>query len=234
MAGLACPRLDRHARACRGHRCIGFDQLGAVKQTKRQVDISNDELVEIRREIGVFETQADSLKQQAEAVRDQASATGRQVALSISTFEATLTPCVYPFTDPQWLSVGQSTGLEIPFRNGGPGVALNVSGQIYARETQPNTALIGTTLAGGDDGVVRLVQPVGPWDGAYGYVNYRDLLDREWETRFEFVVAFHGSPITVEVRVYGLAEGVRARGAHPRGWDRVAPILPDMSPKAPT
>jgi hypothetical protein len=199
---------------------------GAVRQTKEQVKISGDELVEIKREVGVLETQAESLKEQADAVREQTRATEQQVAVSISTFEASLVPCVYPFTNDQWLNEGQRRGFEIPFRNGGPGVALNVFGHIYARGGHPNTPLIGTTLAGGDHGTVRLVNQVGQWDGAYGYVQYRDLLDREWETRFEFVTPFQGSPLTVEVRVYGLAEEVRSRGAYPAGWERAAPILP--------
>jgi hypothetical protein len=59
---------------------------------------------------------------------------------------AVFIPCVYPFINTAWLAKG-GTHDEIPFRNSGPGVALNVTGQIYAAASGPNTPLLGTTLA---------------------------------------------------------------------------------------
>ena len=73
---------------------------------------------------------------------------------------------MYPFTDTESLLASDGIYDEIPIRNGGLGLALNVAGHLYSRTAQSGTHLLGTTLAGGDHGTVRLVQTIGPLDGA--------------------------------------------------------------------
>ncbi len=169
---------------------------------------------------------ATATRDLAASTRQDAGASRDMAQLAQAEQEARYTPCVYPFTNQEWLAVDHKVGDRIPFRNGGPGLALNVEGRVYW--DGGDTPLVGTTLYGGDHATVMAVARVADWAQAYGYVTYHDLLGREWETHFHFLVPWAGSPVRVELRQYGLRAEL-PQFAYPLGWEMAAPKLPTYS-----
>lgn len=158
-----------------------------------------------------------------------AAASRRLAELAEADQDAAYVPYVYPLLTDEWLESENVAGNEIPIRNGGRGVALNVEGQIYWMAISENTPLVGTTIASGDRVSIRTVKSVEAWDDAHGYLAYSDVLGRRWQTRFSFLRPWVGGPLRVEVRSFGPDDAVTALGAWPAGWEPALAVFPQRT-----
>ena len=111
-----------------------------------------------------------------------------QVLLQRRQLAASERPCVYPITPSPWLKDLGGRGRWLAFRNGGPGIAQNVRGELWWHDENGHTVLVGQTLGPGDHFRVWLLDQkrVTRWFGAEGYVIYEDVRGDEWQSRFRY------------------------------------------------
>ena len=84
----------------------------------------------------------------------------------------------------EWAGVGNQWAL--PLRNGGPGLALNVSGTARWPATKTETTLMAGSIAPGARFNARPAAPVtGGWADSVGELRYSDLNGDKWVTRFK-------------------------------------------------
>jgi hypothetical protein len=138
---------------------------------------------------------ARQARKEATAVRRDADAVAESVKLQQQQIEAGYRPNVFPIASREWaVSSGRYVGVGftvLPLKNSGPGVALNVNGELHWRHpgapSQLNMAHIVTgTIAAADELDARLTSAVGNWEDVRGFVGYRDLMGQEWRTHFAF------------------------------------------------
>lgn len=153
------------------------------------------------------------------ATRQDVAGTRKLAQLTEREQAGQLRPCVYPLGPPALKITIRAMGdpgivEEIPLQNGGPGVALNVTGQVYWASS--DAALVSTTLASGDRAFLppRTEVPAGE---AWGLITYRDILGRAWETRFVIEMGADGN-LRPEIRAYGYADRL-PQYAYPKGWE---------------
>ena len=133
----------------------------------------------------------------AKRAHDEAKQVGEQVALQREQIEASALPNVYPVARHDWAWKMDNSRYEgsnrtylLPVKNGGPGLALNVTGQVCAREYEGMGAyqrsIIAGSIASGDEYDTRLSEGgVEQWiAGSFGYLRYDDVTGVSWETRF--------------------------------------------------
>lgn len=138
--------------------------------------------------------EARTVREQTEAVRDEAHSVAQQVQLQREQAEASLRPVVFPvvpFDLARGLGRYEALGNKlIVLRNGGPGLALNVHGEVFWRsETQTlvRRAILATTIAAGGTEEAQISEHgVTSWANAMGHLDYRDVTGVEWQTRFRF------------------------------------------------
>jgi hypothetical protein len=128
---------------------------------------------------------------------------------------AALRAHVYPETTAQWAwgTEGGASGLGqrvLPLRNGGPGVAINVEGQVRRGTEGERIALYAGSIAPGHiinaRPAVQIEGGWGAWAGTWhGELHYGDLNGDRWTTRFTIaqgegnqIVVEHESPAQVE------------------------------------
>jgi hypothetical protein len=104
-------------------------------------------------------------------------------------------PAIYPVLLDDWLSgrggayQGSSNNRLFPLKNGGEGLAINVTGAltVTAGASTRKHQILGSTIAAGDLLNARLVPPAGmpaDWASAHGAVVYRDLAGVTYEQPF--------------------------------------------------
>jgi hypothetical protein len=150
------------------------------------------------------------------SARDDAAGTLELAQLATRDQEAQLRPCVYPFFN-RHVELERDGLTVLPLQNGGQGLALNVTGQIYC--SSGNCALASTTLHPADNVQlpIRGSIPINVGDEIWGRIEYRDLLGRAWETRFVVEVGPDKLP-RPSIRAYGRTEGL-SPNAYPGGWE---------------
>jgi hypothetical protein len=132
-------------------------------------------------------------RDEAAAVRDEATRVAEQAVASLRAY-------VYPESTAEWTlgnapggyTTGVSSGIGnkvLPLRNGGPGIALNVEGDIRAGTQGETFAIYAGSIAPGQPLVARLARAIeggwGAWAGTWhGALRYGDLNDDYWTTRF--------------------------------------------------
>jgi len=134
--------------------------------------------------------------------------------------EARIRPCVYPVSNRHLNNELQLVGgdlFALVLQNGGQGLALNVTGEIHS--PAGDGTLASTTLYPADNVQlpIRGGVPVSGGDEIWGRLEYRDLRERAWETRFVIEV---GSDLELKpvLRAYGRAEGL-SKFPYPVGWE---------------
>jgi hypothetical protein len=149
------------------------------------------------------------------SARQDAAGTLQLARLTEEEGRVRVTPFVYPWADPEWLGKTAGIGTTLPFRNGGQGVALNVTPHIYWASA--DAAVAPTTLAAGEATWMYSRDYIPSWEDTWGTVTYTDLLDRKWETRFKVEKKPDGQ-IQMFVCAYGLASSLPQQ-AYPAGWE---------------
>jgi hypothetical protein len=152
-------------------------------------------------------------RDEAEAVRKEAVQVGDQVALQREQMDAVQQPVVYPVTPADWaLGAGQYAGRRnevLVIANGGPGVALNVTGRLMRRPPAGagviESALYAGNIGPGAQQDARLEAAWERWESFIGFLTYSDLLGRSWITDFRGSIAV-GGHIAVESEPPRLAE----------------------------
>lgn len=137
---------------------------------------------------------ARQARREATAVRADADAVAQSVKLQQQQIEAGYRPNVFPVTTWDWArSGGRYAGRNrlLPLKNSGPGVALNVTGELHWRQPNVPTQLLRSdivpgTIAAKDELDARLTSAIGNWEDVRGFVAYRDLMGQEWRTHFVF------------------------------------------------
>jgi hypothetical protein len=124
----------------------------------------------------------------ATRARDEAEAVGESVRIQTAQLTASDRPYVYPITDHDWLASTGDGGQWLSFRNGGTGIARNVSGRIRWPVEGGEAALIGQTLGAGDHARLRVGEQkrIQNWSGVVGNVVYQDTQGDEWQSRFRY------------------------------------------------
>lgn len=131
---------------------------------------------------------ARRVRDEAAAVRDEATRVAEQAVASLRAY-------VYPETSIEWawnLDMVGGTVLRdkaLPLRNGGPGVALNVTGHVRRGTEGDPIALYVGSIAPGQAINARLAHPIeggwGGWAGTWlGDLLYGDLNGDQWTTGF--------------------------------------------------
>jgi hypothetical protein len=120
--------------------------------------------------------------QETEAVRKESDRLGEQA-------RAALRAQVYPESSAEWAQgsgewAGE-TSRKLPLRNGGPGLALNVTGSITIEGIDSTTPLYAGSIAPGGTLNARPPAPLAAgWGKVSGELRYNDLNGDEWVTRF--------------------------------------------------
>ena len=127
---------------------------------------------------------ASRTKEAADAAREEVTQIAEQG-------RATLRAYVYPEATHEWAwgrgSSGDLRDKVLPLRNGGPGVALNVEGQVQMGTEGMVITLYASSIAPGQAINARLAQPVsgrwGAWQWTWhGELRYGDLNGDFWTT----------------------------------------------------
>ena len=137
---------------------------------------------------------ARQAKREASAVREDAAAVAESVKLQQQQIEAGHRPTVFPVAPWEWAQARERfAGVRnqlLPLKNSGPGVALNVTGELYwipPGTTSPVRVEIAQgTIAAGDQVEALLTASIANWEDVRGFVSYRDLMGQEWRTHFVF------------------------------------------------
>jgi hypothetical protein len=130
---------------------------------------------------------ATRASQEAEAVRKEATQLGEQA-------RANLRAQVYPESSAEWAQgsgewAGE-TNRKLPLRNGGPGLALNVTGSITVEGIEGATSLYAGSIAPGGTLNARPPAPLAAgWGKVSGVLRYSDLNGDEWCTRFRMLMS---------------------------------------------
>ncbi len=132
-------------------------------------------------------------RNEARAVRTESTEVGEQVKLEREQLEASTRPYVVPAPDSSWLTVGLDDVRwreRIPAKNAGPGVALNVRGELnFGPPTGVHVKFMQTTFAPGDERDLLIEwsgqpQPGQDWIGVVGKLDYEDIRGHTWQTYF--------------------------------------------------
>lgn len=135
-------------------------------------------------------------RDEAAAVRNEATIVAEQVQLQREQSVAATRPAVYPVPLFDWTRGAgvysvRSTNDVLPIKNGGPGLALNVHGACFARDpdslSRPiSLELYAGTLAANEsfDATTECAVPHG-WATVEGFILYNDILGDEWVTHFK-------------------------------------------------
>jgi hypothetical protein len=127
-------------------------------------------------------TLAKRAREEAQAVRKESERLGEQA-------RAALRAEVYPESSAEWAQgsgewAGE-TSRKLPLRNGGPGLALNVTGTVTFEGVEGRTPLYAGSIAPGGTLNARPRAPLtAGWGKASGELRYSDLNGDEWLTRF--------------------------------------------------
>jgi hypothetical protein len=123
----------------------------------------------------------------------------REVATATSSLAAASRPHVFPFSRMEWVErVGEyktAWNFLLPFQSAGPGVALNIQGELsFLRPDSSRSAiaLIPTSLGPAQVENMELDGSGGPaaaytdWDDVRGWIVYEDNQGGRWRTDFEY------------------------------------------------
>lgn len=131
-------------------------------------------------------------------------------------------PVVFPVLLPEWTSRRpngryHSNSHLIPLKNGGRGPALNVRGRVSVSAgggRAHRCGVVAGPIAPGDllDAQMATVPP-NAWTEIRGVLEYQDLVDKCYETVFEFTRGHGGEPLLkVELRDKQVPESGKPRG----------------------
>jgi hypothetical protein len=131
----------------------------------------------------------------------------RQIALQREQIQAAQRPVVYPVTPADWAMGGGVSAnrrkMFLPVANGGPGVALNVTGRVMQRPERGSgvreSQIIAGSIGPGGEQYARLDSEWPSWNNTIGFLRYWDLLGNEWITDFTCGIAI-GDQISIEAR----------------------------------
>jgi hypothetical protein len=129
------------------------------------------------------------------AARAEGIAMGAQVELERERREQEAQPWVVPAPDPTWLwhdGEGRYAAGEwkkfLPVKNVGPGAALNVAGALnWGPPSGVTVDILPTSIGSGDREDLRVnwaSTPRQEWTRVEGTLEYDDVIDRRWQTRF--------------------------------------------------
>ena len=146
---------------------------------------------------------------------------GRQLELEQRRLEAGQRPHVYPAANPDWIEgSGRYSGSfrwnqVLPVKNGGPGVALNVRGQLhFGPPTGAFVAVVPTSLAPGESADLVLnwgSAPISGWKGASGFLLYNDIAGVRWRTDYRVREDVRRSIEVVKSEMFPKVSGFLAR-----------------------
>jgi hypothetical protein len=150
------------------------------------------------------------------STREDVAGTRRLAQLAEQEQAGQLRPCVYPYAGPELTRSGFPGNPipALPLQNGGPGLALNVTGHVYWQGG--DAEFVSTTLAGGERASLPL-RTLAPAGYAWGRISYRDVLGHAWETRFMIDMGADFK-LLPEVRAYGYADRLPPY-EYPKGWE---------------
>lgn len=137
------------------------------------------------------------------AIRREAADRKQQIDDEWAREWAAQRPLVYPLALRDWAYASEGTRYRLgnarvlPLKNGGRGPAVNVRGTVTAKSPDGTTyerQIIAGTIAAGDLFDARLVPHPGVqhWLGASATIQYSDLAQIEYKTRFDFPEGPHG------------------------------------------
>jgi hypothetical protein len=136
-------------------------------------------------------TLAKRAADEAQAVRDEAKIVGDQVTLQREQMEVAQRPHVFPAPPGDWAVregvYGGSGSDVLPVKNGGPGAALNVKGQLtWGPPSGMTVQIVPTSLGPGDFQDLRLhwEYPQRDWESVRGWLDYEDVAGGRWRTNF--------------------------------------------------
>jgi hypothetical protein len=156
-----------------------------------------------------------SAKADAHETRTLAVETKKLAQLAEREQQALVRPFVYGYANRYWAADAAASRVSIPLENGGAGIALNVTGNVYL----PNTslALASTTIASGNNAWIAIRGEVPDWNEVLVHLTYADALTRQWDSRFKVEVGPDGRP-RFTLCAYGIAEKLPPP-SYKMGWD---------------
>jgi hypothetical protein len=125
------------------------------------------------------------------ATRGSVAKAAEEIAITRERLDASQRPHVFPAPNLEWIAGSERYAGRwnevLPVRNGGPGVALNVFGQLqWPSPSGVFVMLIATSLAPNtaQDMALDWSSPRDDWDNVSGFLEYEDVTGSRWRTGF--------------------------------------------------